>query len=154
MLYHWHCSTSCHRKQSISGYNRTLSQHTVITSARKRRDNGINLNVHLLEWKVTFEDTMLPRHDRHGDTCCTVGHLPWEIFRVFLFAENGRSNRSQNNWTTSAKWLTTGWVRGTMHAGSWAPWPTFLFSKLSLNHCLRFNVHTLMLHHILILCHI
>ena len=68
-------------------------------SASERSDNGISQYISFSEWKVTFQYTngSEPRagwsHNRcmrgdnffdcHEDTCCTVGHLPWEISQVF-----------------------------------------------------------------------
>ena len=70
--------------------------------------------------------------------CCTVGHLPWEISQeYFFFAENGRSSSSQNNWTTSAKRLTTGRAQGSRRVGSWAPWLTSTFSQVFFQYVIQ-----------------
>ena len=50
-------------------------------------------------------------------TTATKTHaVVWGIFssRAFLFADSRRSNKSRNNWTTTAKRLTAGWARGTV----------------------------------------
>ena len=42
-----------------------------------------------------------------------------DLQRTFLFAENGWSDQSWNNWTMPVKWITTGWARGNMCVDSW-----------------------------------
>ena len=148
-------------KLSIGRYNRLGRYHNGVLQCISRVERylqGYHVHVHI--------PTNLEPQAERSCYCCTrrrefsqpprrhsyvvtvaMGELP----REFLFAENGRSNQSQNNWTTLAKRLTTGRAQGSMRVGSWAPWLTFMFSQVSFQ-SLQFNLHTLMCH-ILILHH-
>ena len=84
---------------------------------------------------------LMRQKERILTTATKIHAVVWAIFnsRVFLFADSRRSNKSRNiNWTTTAKGLTAGWARGTVCVDSWE----------------LFDLHALMLHHILILRHI
>ena len=94
------------------------------------------------------------KKERILTTAMKTHAVVWGIFssRAFLFADSRRSNKNRNNWTTTAKRLTAGWARGTVRVDSWAP-SNFLVLTGSFQ-CSPFDLHALMLCHILIFHHI
>ena len=145
----WCChSTSCLGKVSPGRCNWLHLQCAFITNASES-DNGFSQCISF-SWKLhskiytmysngsgtlhwvrrEFSQPLHCSYFRRRHMLCCGAFATEDLQGAFVFAKNGQCNYSRNNWTTLAKWLTTGQAEGIVRVDSWAAWLT-LYSKAS-----------------------